>query len=100
MLGGCWRGFRGLDPAGPIGQACGRHCWRPGWGHGHRRTDLIIVGFTGAFGGSGSTRPEVKSAPESTRPWVNSARYIFRAFSYVYGKWFVLYLYNLSELVI
>ena len=23
--------------------------------------------------GSGSTRPEVKSAPESTRPWVNSA---------------------------
>ena len=23
--------------------------------------------------GSGSTRPEVKSAPELTRPWVNSA---------------------------
>ena len=23
--------------------------------------------------GSGSTRPEVKSAPESTRPWVKSA---------------------------
>ena len=40
--------------------------------------------------GSGSTRPEVKSAPESTRPWVNSAwvnsaRCIFRAFSYVNG---------------
>ena len=31
--------------------------------------------------GSGSTRPEFKSASESSRPWVNSARCIFRAFS-------------------
>ena len=29
--------------------------------------------------GSGSTQPEVKSVPESTRPLVNSARCIFRA---------------------
>ena len=41
------------------------------------------------FIGSGSTRPEVKSAPESSRPWVNSAlvnsaRCIFRAFSYIH----------------
>ena len=25
-------------------------CW-PGWGHGHWRTDFIIVGIAGAFGG-------------------------------------------------
>ena len=50
--------------------------------------------------GSGSTRPEVKSAvsqlgpgstrPESTRPGV------FSALSYVYGIWFALYTYNLK----
>ena len=34
--------------------------------------------------GSVSSRSEVKSAPESSRPWVNSARCIFRAFSYIY----------------
>ena len=45
--------------------------------------------------GSGSTRPEVKSAPESTRPWVNSAwvnsaRCIFRTFSYTYIVWYMV----------
>ena len=36
----------------------------------NNQTD-IIEAFNST--GSGSTRPEVKSAPESTRPWVNSA---------------------------
>ena len=40
---------------------------------------------------AGSTQPEVKSAPESSRPWVYSARCIFRAFSYIYDLWFVLH---------
>ena len=41
-----------------------------------RRTKKGIILFTSepdSTGGGGSTRPEVKSAPESTRPWVNSA---------------------------
>ena len=49
------------------------------------------------WNGSGSTLLEVKLASVSTRPWVNSARCIIRAFSYVYGIWFVLYMYNLSD---
>ena len=69
------------------------------------KVTLFRHNFAAQLDGRRSTRPEVKSAPESTRPWVNwawvnSARCIFRAFSYVYGKWFVFYMYNFSELVI
>ena len=44
--------------------------------------------------GSGSTRPEVKSAPESSRPWVNLAWYIV-TYIYMYNTVWVLH--NLSD---
>ena len=39
----------------------------------HLKQTTFIKIFYGRFRGSGSTRPEIKSAPESSRPWVNSA---------------------------